>query len=130
MERRLPVDDVRFRPLGVRRFIFKTDVDGHVIVAHVEAPVDPAEEGVEASGQDVLAQVTLHVLETVIPVDGAVGVQSGKILQLLDVAFGGIGDVPYLPMIVFVDMGDGVGVLPDGQKIPISNIVDMTINTK
>ena len=71
VKRRLPIDDVRLRPLGIRRFVFETDVDGHVIITHVEAAVHAAAFLIEDPGENMLAAVTLHVVETTRPVQTA-----------------------------------------------------------
>ena len=53
----------------MRGVLREGDVDGDVVVAHVEAFVPSTVQAVESPAQNVLAQMPLHVVETVRPVD-------------------------------------------------------------
>ena len=82
------------------RIFFEADVDGHVVVSHVEAAVDAAVFTVEHAAEDVLAAVALHVVKAMGPVDGKLdGVAA---LQCVRCAVDAVQDVVF----VFVDIDD------------------------
>ena len=54
-----------------RGAVFQGDVDGHVVLSHVESVISAAEEAVKRAGENVLAAVSLHVFEPSVPVQGA-----------------------------------------------------------